>query len=317
MGTDFEPVFFIGFPRSGTTVAFEVFSRHEELGWPTMYSEWFPHKPWVNVLRMALDNRYIRIVGEKKQYGRKVIGNRFLPQPSEAYRFWDAYAGYNFSRSYLHDISPDQETIQRVRAAVAGLLRWQGKPRFSAKLTGPPRMMFLSKVFPTARFVHVVRDGRAAVHSVLNVGFWRDQGGLVEPLWAGGISERDLRVWRTNGGDAGLLAGLQWKRILEVARIESETIGKARYREVRYEDFVQSPHSTLSDIYGFCGLSDSSEGHEYIDRNIRLQNMNDKYREDFTEDYLQRLNDVMEPMLAKLRYSQPSAIAVKESNAPA
>ncbi len=47
-----KPIFFIGFPRSGTTVAFEAFCQHRTLGWPSVYTERFPTHPGINVVIM-------------------------------------------------------------------------------------------------------------------------------------------------------------------------------------------------------------------------------------------------------------------------
>lgn len=296
------PIFFIGFPRSGTTVTFEAFCRHSILGWPSVYSEMFPAMPAVNVLRRVLDNSMIRLAGKKGQYGNTMPGNRLLPQPSEAYKFWDLYAGRDFSRSFLSGKRADVETAERLRAAVRRLLKWQGRSRFAAKLTGPPRITFLDSIFPDARFVHVVRDGRAAVHSVLRVAFWREKGGMDGPFWKGGLSDHQEQLWRDSGRDPGVLAALQWARVLEASRSESAQLGADRYHELRYEDFVSSPHTLLRELYEFCDLEDSPDGHAYLNDNATLADMNQKYRLDFSASYIERLSALMQPMLERMNY---------------
>jgi hypothetical protein len=298
------PVFFIGFPRSGTTLISEAFFRHEALGWPSAYSEWFPQRPWLNVVRRLLDNRVVHLPGRKGgPYIKTIVGNRLLPQPAEAYRFWDHYAASDFSRSYLLDRTADKDSISRTRNAVRKLTRWQGRPRFAAKITGPSRIQFLNSIFPDARFVHVIRDGKAAVHSLLNVGFWREKGGLEGPFWAGGLSQVDLQTWQANSKDPGVLAALQWRRVLEVARLECTSIPAARYREIRYEDFLKSPHVLLRSLYEFCGLDDSERGHKFLENGPDLVNFNDRYRAEFSDSYVEKLSGLMQPMLAQFGYS--------------
>lgn len=303
--SSFRPIFFIGFGRSGTTVMFEAFSRHEALGWPSAYTEWFPNKPWINGLRRLLDNSLVRLVGKKGQYGDTIIGNRFLPQPNEAYAFWDLYTCKEFSRNYLRDQFPDQTVIRRTHEAVRKLVMWQGRSRFAAKLTGPPRITFLNGIFPDAKFVHVIRDGRAVVHSLLHTRFWREKGGLSQPFWSGGLTDHDLRRWHNSDRDPGVLAALQWKRIVEIARVESGLIDSSRYCEIRYEDFIESPHDVLRKIYEFCDLEDSSLGHGYLMSTTPLLNMNHKFRVDFSADYIEKIGNLMEPMLRRLHYSHP------------
>ncbi len=255
------------------------------------------------MVRRILDNSFVSLTGKKGQHGPTVFGNRFLPQPSEAYSFWDIYTGQDFSRSYLRDQTADKSTVHRVHRAVGKLLAWQGRARFAAKITGPSRMAFLSSIFPDAKFVHIIRDGRAAVHSLLHVAFWREKGGLSKPFWRGGLSDADLQKWWESQQDPGVLAALQWKRVIEIARLESGTLENVGYQEIRYEDFVESPHVALRKMYSFCDLEDALLAHRHLERRDTLVNMNDKYRTDFGVVRIEKLSALMEPMLGSLGYS--------------
>ena len=75
-----------------------------------------------------------------------------------------------------------------MRATVAGVLRYHGKARFAAKLTGPARISYVSSIFPEARFVHVVRDGRAVVQSLMKVEFWGARDRMTRPAWENGLT---------------------------------------------------------------------------------------------------------------------------------
>jgi hypothetical protein len=98
---------------------------------------------------------------------------------------------------------------------------------------------------------------------------------------------------------------LQWKRILEVARLESASIEPIRYQEIRYEDFVESPHASLSKLYEFCDLDDSPASHKSLEDGPGLRNFNDRYRADFSDSYLEKLSDLMQPMLREFGYGDP------------
>lgn len=86
-----KPIIFIGMPRSGTTILFERFAQHPELGWLSNYCEKQPAWPVLNLLCPLLDNPVVGLRGEKKQYSRLRLGNRFYPRPNESYAFWDHY----------------------------------------------------------------------------------------------------------------------------------------------------------------------------------------------------------------------------------
>lgn len=99
---DLAPIFFIGAPRSGTTISFELFSTHPDLAWLTNYAAVFPRLPAVNLLRSVLDNRWIHLRAFKNQWGEASRLNSFLPWAAEVYPFWNAHGCANFSLSLIH-----------------------------------------------------------------------------------------------------------------------------------------------------------------------------------------------------------------------
>jgi hypothetical protein len=254
------------------------------------------------MLRWLLDNRLLHLYGNKKQYGTAPKYNLWLPQPDEAYEFWDAYSGEQFSRDALHDRSCESGACRALRTAAGRVVASQRRRRFSAKLTGPPRMRFLNSVFPDARFVHVIRDGRAVVHSLLNVPFWREKGGFERPFWTGLLRPIEASAWESANRDPGVLAGLQWKRVVELARTEAAEIDPGRYTEIRYEHFAASPHEALDAVVRSCGLPEASEVHRAIDAGPGVLDMNAKFRHDLPTDTLAVLTASMQPLLGELGY---------------
>lgn len=88
--------------------------------------------------------------------------------------------------------------------------------------------VFLATLFPDARFIHLVRDGRAVTASLKGLP-WRYHGvGKICRLWVGKVGQ-------------GLAAETHF--------------GPARCRRVRYEDLVGSPEDVLRDLAPFLGLS--------------------------------------------------------------
>lgn len=219
--------------------------------------------------------------------------------PNEAYEFWTLYGDPRFARSYL-EAAPGQCTRERLANAVRALVWWQGKERFSAKFTGPPRIDFLSAVFPDAIFVHVVRDGRAVVHSLLNVAFWRAKGGLERPFWDGGPGDE---VADNPPDDPGVLAAVQWRRIVAATRQEASKLRPGQYLELRYEDLVSDPVGRLREVVRHCGLSGSSQIERYLSSSAKLSNMNGKYLRDFSAEYSAKLAQSMQPLLSQYGYT--------------
>ena len=297
------PVFFIGFPRSGTTIIFETFVRAPEFGWLANYAEMWPSVISANVLCRLLDNRFVHLRGHKKQYGRVRFGNRYLPQPVEAYEFWDYFTGINFSRDYLLGQSANATVRRRIREALRKSMLYQGKTRFATKLTGPGRIKYLLSLFPDAQFIHVIRDGRAAVESLLRVEFWQDKGGMDAPFWINGLEAVAIDDWNKSGRDPVVLAAHQWKRIVETTREEARALSQGRYAEVKYEDYVASSQSVTGELMSWAGLNGEAAYKQVEINGARLSDMNRKYLEVFGREQIVAMNRVMGSTLDRLGYS--------------
>jgi len=114
-------------------------------------------------------------------------------------------------------------------AAARGKRRWGDKtPLYMQHLP------LLERLFPEARFVHLVRDGRDAALSFLSV-----PPGIMTEGWG---HPRDA---------AGFAC--QWATEVREARRLGARVG-ARYLEVRYETLVAGPQTALRAVCDFAGL---------------------------------------------------------------
>jgi hypothetical protein len=160
----------------------------------------------------------------------------------------------------------------------------------------------LKSIFPDAIFVNVIRDGRAVVHSLLNVKFWKEKGGLTGPFWDGCLRDEDLAMWHESGKDPGVLAALEWRRVVDITKEEAQVLVSGEYHEVRYEEFMSKPHEVLTRLCMSTGLQDASEIHAFVDRGAPLKDMNDKYRRDYSPEYIALLEKHMQPSLGTIGY---------------
>ena len=93
-------------------------------------------------------------------------------KPSEAYAYWEQIAP-GFSEPFRDLVASDltERTKVNLQNAVERLVV-DGRPHPLIKITGWPRMGYLYEAFPKAKFIHVVRDGRAVVNSIMQIDFW-------------------------------------------------------------------------------------------------------------------------------------------------
>jgi hypothetical protein len=129
---------------------------------------------------------------------------------------------------------------EALRAVYAAYAAERGKPRYGDKTPGYVRELpLLADLFPEARFVHLVRDGRDVVLS-LRERPWGQRGGL-ETLAA---------FWRTN---------------VERAFAARRRLGR-RYCEIRYEELIDDPEPMLNDACAFLELDYEPEMLSYHER---------------------------------------------------
>ena len=127
-------------------------------------------------------------------------------------------------------------------------------------------MGYLNEVFEDAKFIHIVRDGRAVASSLLHVSF--GVAGMVRQGWrAGLLSPEDQATWESYGRSFVALAGLEWRiqmRAIEAARRQ---LDPARYFEVKYESFCDEPLETYHRVLDFAELPRSAA----FDRDVRTR----------------------------------------------
>ncbi|HWQ24158.1 MAG TPA: sulfotransferase [Gaiellaceae bacterium] len=111
-----------------------------------------------------------------------------------------------------------------------------GKPRWGDKTPMYMRHLpLLERLFPAAQYVHLVRDGRDAAVSFLQL-----PPGTYTRTWAHPTSAAAFAcLWRTE---------------VEAARALGGRVGRERYLEVRYEDLVDDPEAVVRRICAFARI---------------------------------------------------------------
>ena len=112
----------------------------------------------------------------------------------------------------------------------------RGKPRWGDKTPlYMQHLPLLERLFPTALFVHLIRDGRDAALSFLSV-----PRGIMTEGWG---HPHDVRGFAR-----------QWATEIRSARDLGDRVGSGRYLELRYEALVADPAGELRRVCDFAGL---------------------------------------------------------------
>ncbi len=131
----------------------------------------------------------------------------------------------------------EQQVDRAVRAFLSSLLADMAAPGQRVAEKTPHNLLhmaYLGRLFPRARFLHVIRDGRAVVASLLRQR-WLDATG--KPVWYCADAQSAARYWRE----------------LITATRQQVPIVPGRYLELRYEALVEDPERELRRVLAFLG----------------------------------------------------------------
>lgn len=109
----------------------------------------------------------------------------------------------------------------------------------------------LAEMFPEARFLHVIRDGRNASLSYMHLDFGP----------------------RTLGE-----AAIYWRRFVGAGRAAGRALGPDRYAEVRYEDVLADPEEEMRRLAPFAGVAFDASMLRYFERAPAIVGAKDHYR---------------------------------------
>ena len=205
------PVIVLGVGRSGTTLLRVMLDRSSEIAIP--YESFF-------VTPLA------------HRHGRRPKLDNFLDDLGRFYQLYEWGIAPEDVRSRLHVGMTTGEAIAAVFEVYA---EHEGKPRWGDKTPlYMEHLPLLERLFPDALWVHLVRDGRDAALSFLE---------LPE-----GFSGKTWAQPRTAAQFAA-----RWRTEIRAARRLGAHVG-GRYLELRYEDFVAEPERWLQRVCEHASL---------------------------------------------------------------
>jgi len=205
------PLLVLGVRRSGTTLLRVMLDRHPELAVPD-------------------ESYFIPQLADRQPD--RIDVDAFIDDLRRLPTILDWAVPLDEVRSRLRPGMPLGQAIGAVYDAYAAR---QGKSRWGDKTPMyMQRLPLLERLFPDARYVHLIRDGRDTAVSFLSM-----PAGIVTRTWAHP---------KTPGAFA-----CQWRAEVEDARKLGARVGD-RYLETRYEELVTNPEQELRRICELAGL---------------------------------------------------------------
>jgi hypothetical protein len=217
-------VFIVGCARSGTTLLQRIVDAHPQIAiTPEMH--WITH--------------YFR---DKKKWlsptGRGVTREQVASMIENTKRF----SQFEFSRQDFEALVPSHEPVPYatfLNGIFALYKRNRGKPLVGNKTPAYVRRLpILHGIWPEAKFVHIIRDGRDVCLSVVN---WYH-------------ADRTAGRYSTWAEDPVSTTALWWKRKVRLGRQGGGSLAPGLYYEMCYEHLVNRPEETCTKLCGFLGI---------------------------------------------------------------
>jgi len=287
-------VFVLGTGRCGSSLVHEVLARHPGVGFLSNVED--------NLGALNLRGRWNGALFRRlpPSFTRK---GRLRYAPSEGYQVLDRRVAPVLSAPLrdlvASDVTPWLDTRTRDffdRRAAA-----QRRPVFLHKFTGWPRAGYLRAVFPSARFIHVVRDGRAVANSWLQMPWWTGWKGPDRWSW-GPLTPAYRQAWEDSGRSFVTLAGLNWRLLLDSFEAARSRVPDDAWLEVRYEDVLADPRKQLGAMLDFVDLSWSPAFEAGFGRYTFDSARSEAFRRDLDPANLERLETVLATPLQRYGY---------------
>jgi omega-hydroxy-beta-dihydromenaquinone-9 sulfotransferase len=247
-----DPVFILGHYRSGTTHLHNLLALDERLSYPTLYQCAAPHHclvtggiyprlfSWMLPARRLQDGMVLGFsLPQEDELGLIALG---APSP-----YWSmGFPAGSPGEAFL-GLTAVSEAERRSWAQIfLGLLRLVSlrHPGRPLVLKSPPhtaRIAVLSRLFPAARFVHIVRDPLAVFASSVS-------------LWRVTRAANALAAYNEAAAGQEVLDGLL--QLYQDFPAATAALPRGQFHQLRYEDLVQHPLATLEDLYRALGLGD-------------------------------------------------------------
>jgi hypothetical protein len=240
-------VFLIGTGRCGSTLVHQLLARHPRVGFISNLEDRVPGLP--PSARCSSNAVY-------RHAPARVTGTSwFRYAPSEAYRALAREVSPMVTEPSRDLLASDAMPwlAERFRSFFATRAHAQRTPVFLHRFTGWPRTGFVREVFPEARFINVVRDGRAVVASGLQTPWWRGHQGPERWPW-GPLPPAYAAEWEASGRSFVLLAGLGWKMLMDSYATARDLMPADQWLDIRFEDVLAHPQACFKQMLDFMGL---------------------------------------------------------------
>lgn len=279
-----NPVFILGSPRSGTTLLYKILSKHNNFAYFTNFSlmkyyykigrklSYLPGYTRFErffLLRPRLTKRLSMLVGMK-------------PWMVEGFSLW-----INEMKELNQEILTADDVSEEIASHFQGIMNKYcevfDKERFLSKdPENSLRIGFFNEIFPKAHFIHIVRDPRAVVNSLMKFPL---SGKPLDGYWLKFATQEEREEISKK---PELSWAFRWRIMNEEIWKYRERLND-RYLEITYSEFTENQYEMLNKIFEFLDLDCSEDIQKFLSQN-QIDNKNYKWRQNLNNSQINNIN---------------------------
>jgi omega-hydroxy-beta-dihydromenaquinone-9 sulfotransferase len=269
-----DVAFLIGAGRSGTTLLYKLLCLHPQVAYISNLEHRMPWLPASATGRLRL-RRYASKLrhwfhdqGNAYMVQRPVL-MRLAPVPVEGEA---VYARCGIPLYPEPGYQPDERSATRLRTRFSTLRQAaDARVLVSKRTANNRRIAALHSIFPGARFVSLMRDGREVAASLSRVDWWNDT-----PLWWD-PTRRTPAEAVAQGEDLLRLCARNWVEETEEIARGFAGVPESRVLSVRYEELVATPIEQMRRVLTFLDLEHRLD-YEWALKTLKLGHQSPSWR---------------------------------------
>jgi len=236
-GETFPPIFIVGAPRTGTTLAYQLITQKFRLGY---FIRMMDYLFGIQNLTMRLAKPFLRrpLPLYISRYG-KIPG---ILAPAENANYW--FQWFPWGNAEGHYIRADSSSIRKydeIAKSVCSLSAILERPMIFKCVYLSMTIGVLAQVFPGAQFISIRRERLYSAQSIL----LRRLSQLRPESW---WSVKPPEYRRLKAASILDQVAAQVVSTEQIVRRDLQRYALGRFVEVRYEDLCKSPHEVLGKL---------------------------------------------------------------------
>ncbi len=282
-----DPVFIIGYYRSGTTYLITMFSKDKSKGYvsniegylPGMFLAFPKFSEWIIAMSLPEERPMDSVemspwepteeeysIGAKDEFG---IYNGFIFP-----RKFRHYSKYNSFEGMPKELARWKKAFQWFTRKMT--IRYHGKQIIYKNPSATYRIDHILEMYPNAKFVLIHRNPYELFES--NVRYHRE----VFAIYA-------LQTWDDADMQQTILDN--YRELCEKLEQHRKLLGKDRLVEIHYEDFVKNPVDQMKKIYTQLGIEGYKEAEPAFKAHFDSQKNYKAHKYEFSDDTINKVND--------------------------